>query len=534
MSVSETGVEKTEASLANPCIRLAECLPLQLCIEQLRLEDLKKQWRQQRCIRLSPFDLTELRGLRDELVADLRGLQPIETSHTQALVLPLEDGRSEGASAVDRLEVTFRAEQFKSLVQKITGCKPLTRQRCALVAVPPGGHVLPQCFAGEHDCGEVAFALFLTEDWWSEKDGGQFEVYPEEGKPGKVYCPEPGLLLYAAGAGAGITRVLTEDAPQLAVHGIFGSKERQEEAEIVKAQEAPFRICSAEARGKGHRALDNWVSEKFLGADAEGDLRAQFEEASHMKLQGFLNQPFAQRIAAAIDTASAAATLKGWQESGPIQVQRFLAWNQQHDDGAQTCPVGKALEDVANCMASSGFLRYLEAITGVTQASAATLRVRRFRPGLDFQRPANSAQCQLDVILCFEAATPSLRRPKRRFRAQLQALGGADGYVEGTEAYKRTAEAAGILAGPAGIPAPLPALLRLPLRNNVLRLVLRDPRTSHYVEPLQFAAPTSRWDICLTLPVEELPDSGEEEEEANGSKLGGPPKRISIIPWDCF
>ena len=60
-------------------------------------------------------------------------------------------------------------------------------------------------------------------------------------------------------------------------------------------------------------------------------------------------------------------------------------------------------------------------------------------------------------------------------------------------------------------------LLRLPLANNVLRVVLRDLQTSHSIEPLAGDARTSRWEIRLALPVQELedlePDELEPEEE---------------------
>ena len=500
-----------------------EVMPLKVSVQGV--EDLRQKWIRQPCVQLNPFDPAELRSLRDELVADLRGLQPIETSHTQALVLPL-DAASGASPVLLRLLETLRAQAFRRLVESITGLGPLTSPCCALVAIPPGGQVLPQCFAGEQDCGEVAFALFLTEDWWNQEDGGQFEVYgPEKGKPIRTLSPEPCLLLYAAGAGAAITRVLTEDAPQLAVHGILAGRGAEEQRDPW--QDAPFRSLF-EGRGNEQEALNTWVSERFLDMSMKGELRTQFEEASHVKLPGFLTAALAERVAAAIDTVGSGC--KGWQEEGPVRVQRYLALSETRTRGASSCPVGRALADVAGYMASDGFLQYLEAITGVKRTGSASLQIRRFRPGLDFQRPTSTARSQLDVLLGFEVASASAddgRVRRRRARKQLLAMGGADGYVEG-EAHLRTAEAAGILAGPAGIPAPVPVLLRLPLRNNVLRLVLRDPATSHYVEPLQVAAPTSRWEIRLTVPVEELPDSDEETEsqEAPAPKSKRPRREV--------
>ncbi|CAE7945278.1 OGFOD1 [Symbiodinium necroappetens] len=482
---------------------------------QLKVKALRKQWSTRHWVQLSPFNLQELCSFRDELVADLKGLQPIETSHTQALVLPLEEA---GPSPVlHRLVETFRAQQFRSLVQSITGCSALTSQKCALVAIPPEGQVLPQCFAGEHARGEVAFVLFLPEDWWKEGDGGLFELYAETGKPVARLVPEPGLLLYTAGTGAAITRVLTEDAPQLAVHGLLASDSAEEAASPFLANDliVPRPVNGGRRCHQKHRALNQWICEKFLDTAWQTDLRAQFEETSHIKLPGFLNERLATQLAAAIGDAR----LEAWQEAGPVRVQRCLLLGE-----ASACPLGRAMADVGSYMASETFLEFLEALTGVTRSSgsAISLQIRCFRPGLDFQRPRCTQRPQLDVILGFEVA--SLAGPRSRKRRSMRSMGGADGYVEGDTAHLRTAEASGILAGPGGVPAPLPVLLRLPLRNNVLRLVLRDPKTSHYVEPLQASAPTSRWEICLAVPVEELPSSGEEAEEATAPLSPAPNK----------
>ncbi|CAE7778307.1 OGFOD1, partial [Symbiodinium sp. CCMP2456] len=479
---------------------------------QLKVKALRKQWSTRHWVQLSPFNPKELCSFRDELVADLKGLQPIETSHTQALVLPLEEA---GPSPVlHRLVETVRAQQFRSLVQSITGCNALTSQRCALVAIPPEGHVLPQCFAGEHARGEVAFVLFLPEDWWKAGDGGLFELYAESGKPAARLVPEPSLLLYTAGTGAAITRVLTEDAPQLAVHGLLASHAAEEAASPFLANDliVPSPINGG-CRHQKYRALNQWICEKFLDTQSQTDLRAQFEETSHIKLPGFLNERLATQVAAAIGDAR----LEAWQEAGPVRVQRCLVLS----ESASACPLGRVLAEVGSYMASESFLQFLEALTGVTRSSAPSLQIRCFRPGLDFQRPRCTQRPQLDVILGFEVASLASSRSRKR---SMRSMGGADGYVEGDTAHLRTAEASGILAGPGGVPAPLPVLLRLPLRNNVLRLVLRDPKTSHYVEPLQASAPTSRWEISLAVPVEELPSSGEEAEEAT-APLSPPPSK---------
>ena len=98
----------------------------------------------------------------------------------------------------------------------------------------------------------------------------------------------------------------------------------------------------------------------------------------------------------------------------------------------------------------------------------------------------------------------------RARRRRLRSLGGAEVYAE-RDAGERTAEAAGLLAGANGVPCAPEVLLRLPLANNILRLVLRDAQTSHGTEPLASRSSTSRWEIRLALPTE-LEEEDEVEE----------------------
>lgn len=96
------------------------------------------------------------------------------------------------------------------------------------------------------------------------------------------------------------------------------------------------------------------------------------------------------------------------------------------------------------------FLFFPSKWRGVKGAPAAPV-LRRFRPGLDYERSATSG-AQLDAVLSFETTAP---RRKRRLRL----LGGAECYAE-QDAGERTAEAAGLLAGANGVPCAPEVLLR--------------------------------------------------------------------------
>ena len=119
-------------------------------------------------------------------------------------------------------------------------------------------------------------------------------------------------------------------------------------------------------------------------------------------------------------------------------------------------------------------------------------------------------------MLAFESLPGTVRARRRRLRS----LGGAEVYAE-RDAGERTAEAAGLLAGANGVPCAPEVLLRLPLANNILRLVLRDAQTSHGTEPLASRSSTSRWEIRLALPTELEEEDEVEEISPKRRRTGG-------------
>ena len=155
------------------------------------LKCLKTQWSDPKLetpvISVNAFQSHELDDLRDQLVSELKGLQAIETQHTVALVLPFSEISPEAIPALQVLRATFEAVDLRNLLGSITGMSQLTSPpSCALVAVPPGGHVFPQSFGGHQYRTGLGFSLFLTEDWWTEGDGGLLELFGETAASTKV------------------------------------------------------------------------------------------------------------------------------------------------------------------------------------------------------------------------------------------------------------------------------------------------------------------------------------------------------------
>lgn len=110
-----------------------EAVPLKVSVGEDELKRLRHAWCEGGHVSLSfPSSL----DLRDELVAEVKGLQAIETQHTMALVLPFDTDTE--VPALETLRVTLEGPEFAALVAQITGAQ-LSGVSCALVAVPPGG-----------------------------------------------------------------------------------------------------------------------------------------------------------------------------------------------------------------------------------------------------------------------------------------------------------------------------------------------------------------------------------------------------------
>ena len=157
---------------------------LKLEFDPMSLQKFREEWpnlRSGEVLQMEPFSQAEIMELRDELVEQQNiGLQAIETQHNMAFVLPLTGpigmGSESCESALEKLRGTFEGDELRKLLENLTGLT-LRSPICALIAVPPGGHIFPQHFPGIFNRG-IGFTLFLTETWWNaEEHGGFLEIY---------------------------------------------------------------------------------------------------------------------------------------------------------------------------------------------------------------------------------------------------------------------------------------------------------------------------------------------------------------------
>ena len=255
------------------------------------------------------------------------------------------------------------------------------------------------------------------------------------------------LCLYDATA-VGITSVLSEDAPHLALHGVFPFGE----AEVldVNSWKALKSWDKMDMEKCFHFHFDQLISSKFQDTLQITQLRARFEEESQLRLPGFLQGEGFKNLMLALQASDASKSLGGgWKLHGPVLLRRLWTFNginkkTKKSHLQKTCRAGQELAKVATVLASEEFRKYLEKLTGLELTKTQeNLWIRCFRPGVDYERPSCTSNAQLDVLLTFD----TLGQPKGHRRR----YGGADVYSD-KDAGERSAEAAGVLNGPEAIP----------------------------------------------------------------------------------
>ena len=94
-----------------------------------------------------------------------------------------------------KLRAAIYSPEFREMVQKMTGCAPLTdRIDCSANVYPRSGHLL--CHDDVIGTRCISYIIYLTDpdEAWVAEDGGALELYPVEtaGTPGVV--PTTSLL----------------------------------------------------------------------------------------------------------------------------------------------------------------------------------------------------------------------------------------------------------------------------------------------------------------------------------------------------
>ena len=94
-----------------------------------------------------------------------------------------------------RLRAAIYSPEFREMVQRMTGCAPLTdRIDCSANVYPRSGHLL--CHDDVIGTRCISYIVYLTDpdDGWDEDDGGALELYPVESPGTPAVDPVVSLL----------------------------------------------------------------------------------------------------------------------------------------------------------------------------------------------------------------------------------------------------------------------------------------------------------------------------------------------------
>ena len=94
-----------------------------------------------------------------------------------------------------RLRAAIYSPEFREMVQRMTGCAPLTdRIDCSANVYPRSGHLL--CHEDVIGTRCISYIVYLTDpdDGWDEDDGGALELYPVESPGTPAVDPSVSLL----------------------------------------------------------------------------------------------------------------------------------------------------------------------------------------------------------------------------------------------------------------------------------------------------------------------------------------------------
>ncbi|EEH57846.1 uncharacterized protein MICPUCDRAFT_2294, partial [Micromonas pusilla CCMP1545] len=484
--------------------------------------------------------------MRDNLSATFKETDLFKVLQTVDLVT-IDDPEKGGDPAIAakipallRLRDAIYSQEFRDMVQTMTGCAPLTdRIDCSANVYPRSGHLL--CHDDVIGTRCISYIVYLTDpdDAWTEKDGGALELYPVEtpGTPAvdptarliprwnsmAFFTVQPGRSFHA------VQEVFAEDKPRLSISGWYHAAtapEGSENATLTQLQTrasedddvagfVPFQ--SAEPLGPDEddlAYLSRWVNPEYLVPENVARIRAKMEEDSSVQMREFLKPELANAIRAATRAEDARDALgrgaipartagvgKGWRAIGPTHKQRFLRFDDDDDDAGapDEAGAGALLRKLrADVFASEAFARLLTALTG-WRPTAHKGDVRRFRPGLDYTVAHHgilTVDPRLDATLCVVDDEGEDDAQAWDFGE----CGGFECYIAADESGVASAAATAEVYK-AAEEDDEDELLSVSATFNTLSLVARDEGLMRFVKYVSHLAPSSRWDLAMQYTV---------------------------------
>lgn len=479
------------------------------------------------------------------------------------------------SSALESIARLFGSQDYRSLIQEITGCGELSeRVDLATQVYTKGSHLL--CHDDVIGTRKVSFIYYMTdpEEEWSKEEGGALELFPsnpaQKGTPASIptkellpmsdslaiFLVEPGVSFHAVrevrGDRARVSLQGWLHAPSLEETRNFGQRDLATLQQILDTRAGAGKVEPEEVEEpladlgeltqEDWKLLSKWLAPSYCDPKQLQAVAGEFSESSYAVLAEFLRPDLAKEVSEDLEAVDAADGFEpdaeetvpkydtglcdGWELVGPPHLRRFLRYGGCQEGSKEATPharLGKTMASLAEeLFASDSFLRWLRACTGLDPRSRGRPQVRRFRPGMDYTVAAKAAgqeeeAAELDAILTFALGDSSCEKSQAEDLKGAASEQWASEEVGGFECYlaadedEETVEAQEVYRG-ADTDGPL---VNLPAVPNALCLVMRDSKTLRFLKYLSRDAPSSRADISASYRVD-APESSEEEDEGVG------------------
>ncbi|KAL2315882.1 Prolyl 3,4-dihydroxylase ofd1 [Schizosaccharomyces pombe] len=402
------------------------------------------------------------------------------------------------------------SEEFRSHVQKITGCGPLSASKKDLsVNVYSKG-----CHLMNHDdvigtrC--ISYILYLVEpdEGWKPEYGGALRLFPtlQPSFPAADFChsipPQWNQLSFfrvKPGHSFHDVEEVYVDKPRMAISGWFHYPQpgepgydanycdntvstlqsltmKQMDLELPRFSYYP--VVKPEPLSKQDTdILSNYINPLYLTPDGIEKLSKRFFQDSVIVLVEFLNQEFANALLKRIIDAERQPTPMHssevsfpWKTAIPPHKHRYLYLD--HEEFGPDIILPMDLQRLP------AFQRWIQLVSGLPLRSFHQVG-RRFRPGSDFTLATTNDTALLEATLCLSPGTGIANTDNGAY--DIYMIGDEDPDVDAA-VYRGDQQDDSIL-------------LSLPAAWNVFSLVYRDEGVLQFVKYVSRQAESSRWDI---------------------------------------
>ena len=171
------------------------------------------------------------------------------------------------------------------------------------------------CHDDELEGRKVAFIFYLTEESWSEEDGGLLELFRTDarGDPADVVTrllPRHNSFAFFEVSPVSfhqVSEVLSQTKQRLSLSGWFHGKSTARQPRSALAP-SPY-LTSLDLEEEHFYA---WINPAYLDPETQGDIQTQFEENSEISLSQFLTAELYSQVSQAL-----AGQANAWRREGP-------------------------------------------------------------------------------------------------------------------------------------------------------------------------------------------------------------------------